>query len=208
MILTTAAFSLAFLTFTKALTNLTIVGPSSVKVCAGFPPGANPSGASISYYPQLTFNVTNAPSGVPLIWDLPSNASPVAGEGAPSGTAVNANKGINSPAVLSGNEASVFISNMNSLAGGNSTSRVGIYGAGNNGDLPCPTKVNKVSVIPPETLEEIAARCCASRCHLAQLHPLTAPDTKTSRSVMRTATPAPLFKTHASYAETKDCLKL
>ncbi|XP_055340474.1 uncharacterized protein LOC129589663 [Paramacrobiotus metropolitanus] len=157
MILATAAFSLACLTFTAALTPLTIAGPSSVKVCAGFPPGTNPGGSYLSYYPQLSFVVTNAPSGQTLVWDLPSNASPTAGQGAPNGAAVNANKGIYSPAVLSGNEASVFVSNLNTLAGECNTGKVGIYGAGNNGNLPCGAQTNTVS---EDSAGNVSGNCC------------------------------------------------
>ncbi|XP_055349663.1 uncharacterized protein LOC129596414 [Paramacrobiotus metropolitanus] len=141
-------------------TALILQCPTSASVCPGYPPGTDPSGRTYNSYPQLTCSVSNAPPLFPLVFDLASNAAPVSGFGAPNGLGPGENWNINSPAVLPGSdEPNVFISSMNPIAGLASTSTVGIYGASNNGALPCPG-VTPITTSTDPVTGMVTGNCC------------------------------------------------
>lgn len=149
-----------------------LVGPSSAVVCAGYPPSTtpNPRGSLLETYPQLTFTATNVPTLMTLVWDAASDGTP-AGQGAPcpgaapTCTAAGQSFGINSPAVLSGDDPFVYVSNLNAptLVNVPSTSPVGIYGAGNNGACPC-SDAACTAIVPnlgtDPTTGEVTGSCC------------------------------------------------
>ncbi|XP_055354353.1 uncharacterized protein LOC129600003 [Paramacrobiotus metropolitanus] len=132
---------------------LGLVGPDSAVVCAAYPPGTDPGVPPRPYmtYPQLTYYATNVPPLMSVTFDLPSDFG---GLGAANGNSAGQNLGIDSPAIVSGDDPNVWVSNFNVLANVPGTSTVGIYGAGNDGNLPCGGANTITSTSPA------AGSCC------------------------------------------------